>query len=316
MGNTILVIDDVGKVLLTGLTDIGFEVNYLPMANRNDLLHHLPNCIGLVVRTKTIINKEVIDTGTQLKFIARAGAGVDNIDQQYAAQKGITVFNAGEANADAVGEHTVGLILSLFAKINVADAEVRNGIWQREKNRGIELAGKTVGIIGFGNTGKAVAKKLSGFNVKVLVYDKYLTAYGNQFAQEVSLTTMFSQVDVLSLHIPLNDENKYFVNQHFIKSFKKNIWLINVSRGSVVNTTDVIEAMECGKILGFGADVLENEKLDNLSAAQQQQFNYLINSNKTVITPHVAGWTKESYIKISDVLLNKIKDLNIKLSGN
>lgn len=316
MSNTVLVIDDVDKVLLTGLTDIGFEVNYLPMADRNDLLHHIPNCIGLVVRTKTIINQEVIDKGVKLKFIARAGAGVDNINQLYAAQKGITVFNAGEANADAVGEHTLGLILSLFAKINIADAQVRQSIWQREQNRGIELAGKTVGIIGFGHTGKAVAQKLSGFNVNVLVYDKYLTAYGNQFAQEASLTSMFKQVDLLTVHIPLNDENKYLVNQSFINAFKKNIWLINVSRGQVVNTADVIEAMECGKIVGFGVDVLENEKLDSLSIIQQQQFNYLINSNKTVITPHVAGWTKESYSKISEVLLSKIKDLNIKLSSN
>lgn len=310
-GKQVLIIDDVHEMLIDGLKQIGYEVIYLPDATRIDLLHHITTAIGLVVRTKTQIDAEVINKGYNLKFIARAGAGLDNIDEAAAQAKNIIVFNAGEANADAVGEHTLGMMLSLFAKINKANNEVRTGLWDREGNRGEELAGKTIAIIGFGNTGKVVAKKLSGFDVKVLAYDKYLKNYGNQYAKQATMDEIFEQADVLTLHIPLTQETKAMVNSDYLQKFLKPIWLFNMCRGEVVITKDVIELMELQKIKGAGFDVLENEKLSNMSEEEKIWFNYIAASDKTVLSPHVAGWTKESYFKISAVLLKKIKDINL-----
>jgi D-3-phosphoglycerate dehydrogenase len=310
-GKQVLIIDDVHEMLIDGLKQIGYEVIYLPDATRIDLLHHITTAIGLVVRTKTQIDAEVINKGNNLKFIARAGAGLDNIDEAAAQAKNIIVFNAGEANADAVGEHTLGMMLSLFAKISKANNEVRTGLWDREGNRGEELAGKTIAIIGFGNTGKAVAKKLSGFDVHVLTYDKYLKNYGNQYAKQATMEEIFEQADVLTLHIPLTQETKAMVNSDYLQKFSKPIWLFNMCRGEVVVTKDVIELMELQKIKGAGFDVLENEKLNNMSEEEKIWFSYIAASDKTVLSPHVAGWTKESYFKISAVLLKKIKDINL-----
>lgn len=310
-GKQVLIIDDVHEMLIDGLKQIGYEVIYLPDATRIDLLHHITTAIGLVVRTKTQIDAEVINKGYNLKFIARAGAGLDNIDEAAAQAKNIIVFNAGEANADAVGEHTLGMMLSLFAKISKANNEVRTGLWDREGNRGEELAGKTIAIIGFGNTGKAVAKKLSGFDVNVLAYDKYLKNYANQYAKEATMDEIFEQADVLTLHVPLTQETKAMVNSDYLQKFSKPIWLFNMCRGEVVVTKDVIELMELQKIKGAGFDVLENEKLNNMSEEEKIWFSYIAASDKTVLSPHVAGWTKESYFKISAVLLKKIKDINL-----
>lgn len=310
-GKQVLIIDDVHEMLIDGLKQIGYEVIYLPDATRIDLLHHITTAIGLVVRTKTQIDAEVINKGNNLKFIARAGAGLDNIDEAAAQAKNIIVFNAGEANADAVGEHTLGMMLSLFAKISKANNEVRTGLWDREGNRGEELAGKTIAIIGFGNTGKAVAKKLSGFDAHVLTYDKYLKNYGNQYAKQATMDEIFEQADVLTLHIPLTQETKAMVNSDYLQKFSKPIWLFNMCRGEVVVTKDVIELMELQKIKGAGFDVLENEKLNNMSEEEKIWFSYIAASDKTVLSPHVAGWTKESYFKISAVLLKKIKDINL-----
>lgn len=310
-GKQVLIIDDVHEMLIDGLKQLGYEVIYMPKATRNDLLHHITTATGLVVRTKTQIDAEVINKGNSLKFIARAGAGLDNIDEVAAQAKNIIVFNAGEANADAVGEHTLGMMLSLFAKINKANNEVRKGLWDREGNRGEELAGKTIAIIGFGNTGKAVAKKLSGFDVQVLAYDKYLNNYGNQYAKQASMNEIFQQADVLTLHIPLTQETKAMVNTDYLQKFSKPIWVFNMCRGEVVVTKDVVELMELQKIKGAGFDVLENEKLNSMSEEEKIWFNYIAASDKTVLSPHVAGWTKESYFKISAVLLKKIKDINL-----
>lgn len=310
-GKQVLIIDDVHEMLIDGLKQIGYEVIYLPKATRNDLLHYITTAVGLVVRTKTQIDAEVINKSNNLKFIARAGAGLDNIDEVAAQAKNIIVFNAGEANADAVGEHTLGMMLSLFAKINKANNEVRKGLWDREGNRGEELAGKTVAIIGFGNTGKAVAKKLSGFDVQVLAYDKYLKNYGNQYAQEATMNEIFEQADVLTLHVPLTQETKQMLDASYLQKFAKPLWLFNMCRGEVVVTKDVVELMELQKIKGAGFDVLENEKLNSMSEEEKIWFNYIAASDKTVLSPHVAGWTKESYFKISAVLLKKIKDINL-----
>jgi len=307
----ILIIDDVHEILLEGLTQIGYEVNYMPKATRSDLLYHISKATGLIVRTKTLIDAEVIEAASELKFIGRAGAGIDNIDAKTAQAKNIKVFNAGEANADAVGEHTLGMMLSLFAKINKSDKEVRAGIWNREDNRGEELSGKTVAIIGFGNTGKAVAQKLSGFDVQTLTYDKYLNNYSNKYAKESEMDEIFLKADVITLHVPLNDETKGLIDAKYLQKFAKPIWLLNICRGEVVVIQDIVTAMENGKIKGAGFDVLENERLYNLSEKDKIWFNYIARSEKTVLSPHVAGWTKESYYKISALLLKKIIDVNL-----
>ncbi len=310
----VLIIDDVHEMLIKGLTELNYDVIYLPLATRADLLHLITEVDGLVVRTKTNIDKEVLNAANKLKFIARAGAGLDNIDEVVAKQKQIAVFNAGEANADAVGEQTLGMMLSLLAKITKGNNEVVNGIWDREGNRGEELSGKTVAIIGFGNTGKAVAKKLSGFDVKVLAYDKYLSNYSNQYATEATMDEVFEQADLITLHVPLTAETKAMVNTKYLQKFAKPIWLFNMCRGEVLNTVNVVEALKNGSLKGLGLDVLENEKLNSMSDEEKIWFNYIASSDKTVLTPHVAGWTNQSYFKISEVLLKKIKDINLTLS--
>jgi D-3-phosphoglycerate dehydrogenase len=226
------------------------------------------------------------------------------------------VFNAGEANSDAVGEHTIGMMLSLFAKINKGDAEVRKMIWDRNGNRGIELSGRTVGIIGYGNTGKAVAKKLSGFGVRVLAYDKYLQNYSDRWATEAGMEEIFEQAELLTLHVPLTKETQKMVDQSYINKFRNNIWLFNLSRGGVVKTDEIPELMESGKLLGVGLDVLENENIEKMNTEERKWFTYIAGSDRTVITPHVAGWTLESYRKISEVLLKKIKDLKLNISAS
>lgn len=311
MSKQVLIIDDVHEMLTNGLTQLGYEVIYKPTATRSDLLQLISSATGLVVRTKTKIDAEVIQQSTQLQFIARAGAGLDNIDEQAAAKKGIHVFNAGEANADAVGEHTLGMMLSLFAKLNKADQEVRQAIWNREDNRGEELSGKTVAIIGYGNTGKAVAKKLSGFDVTILAYDKYLSNYTDKYAKQASMDEVFAQADVLTLHVPLTAETKHLINANYLNQFAKPLYVLNMCRGEVVNTNHLADALEAGKVKGVALDVLENEKLKTMNEQEKKWFARIIGNYRTVLSPHVAGWTNESYYKISAVLLKKIQDLNL-----
>jgi D-3-phosphoglycerate dehydrogenase len=305
----VLIIDDVSNLLMEGLKKIGYHVTYLPTINRNEILQIIAPFEVLVVRTKTLIDSEILNAAPNLKIIARAGSGLDNIDLDFANQKGIYCFNAGQANADAVGEHTLGMLLSLMRNLAKADFEVRNKIWDREGNRGYELNGKTVGIIGFGNTGKAFAKKLAGFEVKILVYDKYLENYSNQNVQEATLEKIFEESDILSLHVPLTSETKNWVNSTFLTQFKKNIYLLNMCRGEVVNMPEMIDYLNNMKIKGACFDVLENEKINNLSNQQQKDFDYLINNKKVVLSPHIAGWTFESYEKIAQSILLKLTDL-------
>ena len=267
---------------------------------------------GIVIRSKIKITKEIIDKAVNLKFIARAGAGMENIDVAYAQSKGIQCLHAPEGNRDAVGEHAIAMLLSLFNNICRADKEVREGKWIREGNRGVELMGKTVGLIGYGNMGSAFAERLKGFGVKVLVYDKYRKGFGNNFVIETTIEDIFDQTDVLSLHIPLTDETTYLVNDSFINKFKKNIYFINTSRGKCLNTADLVKNMKSGKVLGACLDVLEYEMTsfetldkNNLPEA----FQYLIQSDKVVLSPHIAGWTNESNEKIAKVLAEKIINL-------
>ena len=272
--------------------------------SKTEIQKIISNYQGIIIRSRFKIDKQFIDYGNKLKFIARAGSGLENIDVDYAESKKIHCYNAAEGNRQAVAEHALGMLLSLFNNLNRADQEVRNGVWEREGNRGIELAGKTVAIIGYGNNGSAFAEVLKGFSVKILAYDKYLKDYPYKSTME----TIYKEADIVSLHIPLTEETSYLVDDNFINSFKKDIYLINTARGKCTNTKHLVAALESGKIKGACIDVLEYEKnsFENLS---QEGFTYdmqyLMNSKNTILSPHIAGWTTESNIKIAEVLLNK-----------
>ncbi|MBE9462545.1 NAD(P)-dependent oxidoreductase [Dyadobacter subterraneus] len=304
----ILIADSMHPSLFTMLEAEGWEYAYHPEYKREDIIRELPAFEGLFIRSKTFVDMEVMEPAKKLRFIARAGAGLDLIDLEIAKERGIKVFHAGEGNRDAVAEHMLGMLLGLLANIVKADKEVRNGIWDREGNRGVELMNKTVGLIGYGNNGGATAKRLSGFGCKVLAYDKYRDNYGDAFATEASLEEIMQEADILSLHVPLTDETKYLIDKSFIENFTKPFYLMNLSRGKVANLTAVAEGLKSGKIIGACLDVLENEKLKTLTEEQQAVFDYLINSNRVVLTPHIGGWTHESYTRINEVLLRQIKE--------
>lgn len=302
----ILILDKAHPVLEEKLLEAGFEIDLNPTITREELLEVISSYQALIVRSKLLIDKEVIDRAESLKVIGRIGAGMDAIDTDYAEKKGIVCLNSPEGNRDAVGEHCLGLLLALFNKICIADSQVRKGLWLREDNRGLEIKGKTVGIIGYGNMGQSFAKRLSGFDCKVIAYDKYKTNYSDAFAQEVSLEEIFSQSDILSFHTPLTSETKYMFNKDFISNFKKPFYLLNTSRGKVVNTKDLIEALNQGKILGAGLDVLEFEAFSNELQDTPNELQDLFSRTNVVLTPHVAGWSVESNYKLSYFLAEKI----------
>lgn len=267
------------------------------------------NYDGLVIRSKFQVDRAFIDQASHLRFICRAGAGMDNIDEDYALEKGIKLINAPEGNMDAVGEHAIGLLLSLMNNMNTADAEIRAGSWRREENRGYELKGRTVGIIGYGHMGGSFAKKLSGFGVNVIAYDKYKTGFSDQYAREVSMEEIVKHSDVLSLHIPLTKETDGMVTDEYFYHFKKPIFFINTARGKVVKTSAVLNAIKQGKIIAAGLDVLEVEKFPSL--AEQNWFDELRQSGRVILSPHVGGWTFESYRKISEVMARKLGEIGL-----
>lgn len=305
----VLLIDTVHPALNEILSSKGMLCDLDNTSSKEEILLKIQNYVGIVIRSRFKIDKDFLDKAKHLKFIARAGAGMENIDVPYAESFGIKCIHAPEGNRDAVGEHALGMLLMLFNNLKRADSEVRNGIWKREENRGYELKGKTVGIIGYGNMGSAFAQRLKGFDVEVLVFDKYKKNFGNEFIKESTLEELFEKVDVLSLHIPLTDETKYMVNSVFFNSFKKPIYVINTARGKVLNTADLVEAIKNKKVLGACLDVLEYESVsfENIDAEKlPEPFKYLINSDKVILSPHIAGWTHESHVKISQVLAEKI----------
>lgn len=292
------------------LTHIGYEVAYEPAITVAEIHERISNYEGLIVRSKISIDKALIEKGTRLKFIARAGAGIDQVDETYLKERKITLLNAPEGNRVAVGEHTLGMLLCLMNKLNTANTEVKAGIWDREGNRGFEISGKTIGIIGYGNMGQAFAKCLKGFDCRVLAYDKFKKDFSDEFAQEASLEELFEIAEVLSLHIPLTSDSRNWADSTFFSKFKKSIWFLNTARGEITSFKAVAESINNGQILGAGLDVLENEKLKTLSDEQRLYFNELVNAPNVLFTPHVAGWTHESYRKINEVLVQKIKQLN------
>ena len=306
----ILFIDTVHPLLKQELEKENHICDSAYNKSKTEIQQIISNYQGIIIRSRFKIDKQFIDCGSNLKFIARAGSGLENINVEYAENKNIHCYNAAEGNRQAVAEHALGMLLSLFNNLNNADQEVREGKWERERNRGIELAGKTVGIIGYGNNGSAFAEVLKGFNVKILAYDKYLTNY----PQKSSMETINKEADIISLHVPLTDETTYLVDDNFIKRFVKNFYLINTARGKCVNTKNLVKALENKKIKGACLDVLEYEKtsFENLSKdGLTSDMQYLMNAQNTILSPHVAGWTVESNVKIARVLHEKIINLLI-----
>jgi len=300
----ILFIDTVHPLLKQELEKENHICDTAYNKSKTEIEQIISNYQGIIIRSRFKIDKQFIDCGSNLKFIARAGSGLENIDVDYAENKNIHCYNAAEGNRQAVAEHALGMLLSLFNSLNKADQEVRNGVWEREGNRGIELAGKTVAIIGYGNNGSAFAEVLKGFGVTILAYDKYLTNYPNKSTME----TIRKETDIVSLHIPLTEETTYLIDEDFINSFEKDIYLINTARGKCTNTKNLVTALESGKIKGACLDVLEYEKTSFENLSQEgftNDIQYLMNAKNTILSPHVAGWTKESNVKIAEVLLNK-----------
>ncbi len=307
----VLFIDSTHPRLMEMLVEAGFNCTYAPEKNKEELLEIFPEFDGFIIRSKFKLNKEELSQATNLKFIGRVGAGLENIDVEYAESKGITCFNAPEGNRDAVGEHAVGMLLTLFNNLCRCNWEVRNGMWRREENRGIEIKGKTVGIIGYGNMGAAFTQRLKGFGCKVIAYDKYKFDYSDELCEEKQMEDLFEQCDILSMHVPQTEETMFMVNDEFLKKFKKPIYLINTARGKVVRIADLVKNLDSGQVLGACLDVLEFEKtsFEDLHASElPAEFKSLIESEKVLLSPHVGGWTHESNIKLSEVTAQKIID--------
>jgi D-3-phosphoglycerate dehydrogenase len=307
----ILHLDTNHPLLINQLNNLGFVNDKDYTSSKLEIEEKIHLYDGLIIRSRFSIDTHFLDKAANLQFIGRVGAGLENINCTYAESKNITLIAAPEGNRNAVGEHCLGMLLSLLNKLNKADREVRNGQWLREENRGVELDGKTVGLIGYGNMGKSFAKKLRGFDVKVLCYDVKPNVSDNN-CKQVSLAELQEKTDILSLHTPQTALTKDSVNTDFINKFKKNFWLINTARGTSVNTNALVEALKSGKILGAGLDVLEYEKssFENLFSDDKMPsaFQYLIKSGNVILSPHIAGWTIESNEKLAQTIVDKIKD--------
>jgi D-3-phosphoglycerate dehydrogenase / 2-oxoglutarate reductase len=305
----VVFLDTVHPILTERLTKAGFYCQEASHLTKAECLEAVKEANGIIIRSRFTMNEEFLQFAPKLEFIARSGAGMENIDEAYCKKRNIKLFNAPEGNRNAVGEHALGMLLSLLNKLHTADREVRSGKWDREGNRGIELDGKTVGIIGYGNNGSAFAKKLRGFDIKLMAYDKYKKGFGDHFVMECTLTALLKNADVISLHIPQNKDTMGMVNDAFFQKVQKPIFILNLSRGKIIETSALVEAMKAGKVLGAGLDVLEYEKNSFESFFEQElpeDFKFLLNADNVILTPHVGGWTEESYFKLSNVLADKI----------
>jgi D-3-phosphoglycerate dehydrogenase len=308
----ILHLDSNHPLLIQELNKLGFDNTEDFTSTKAEVETKIHEFEGIIIRSRFGIDKAFLDKATNLKFIGRVGAGLENIDVDYAKQKGIKLYNAPEGNRNAVSEHALGMLLSLFNKLRTAHDEVINGQWRREANRGYELEGKTIGLIGYGNTGKALAKKLRGFDCEVLCYD-ILEKIGDENAKQVSLEELKAKADVISLHTPQTPLTLEMVDAEFINSVAKPFWLINTARGKSVVTKDLVNGLQSGKVLGAGLDVLEYEKSsfeDMFSKDNQlpEAFQYVMRADNVLLSPHVAGWTFESHIKLAQTIVDKISN--------
>ena len=301
-----LVVDEMHDSLIPMLASIGWECVYQPKITRAEIIDIISDYDGLIIRSKTRVDRELVGHANKLKFVGRAGAGIDNLDEAVLKAMNIRVLNAPEGNRNAVAEHTLGLALALLNNLTIANEQVRQGVWDREGNRGMELASQTIGLLGYGFMGTAVAKKLTALGCKVLVYDKYKRTIDNGLVSSVEMDQIFEEADIFSIHVPLTPETRSMIDLNYLNQFKKSVLIINTARGEVLELEGLLEAMKLGKVRGAGLDVLENEKLNNLTENQQMTFRKLIKSSKIILTPHVAGWSLESYKRINEVLAEKI----------
>jgi D-3-phosphoglycerate dehydrogenase len=303
----VLITDDVHPLLIESLQHMGYEVTFRPEITFEETLSLISPYTGLIINSKIFCGDELLNKTPNLKWIGRLGSGMEVIDTKACDARGVKYFNSPEGNRNAVGEHALGLLLNVMNNITKSNNEVKKGKWIREANRGEELSGKTIGIIAFGNTGEAFAKILRGFDVTILAYDKYKKGFSSDFVKESTLEEIHEKADIVSLHLPLTEETKYMVDEKFLNSFHKPIYLINTSRGKVLKTTALIDALQSGKVKAAGLDVLENEKINTFSETEKQWFDALVKDERIVLTPHIAGWTVESKRKIAEVIISTLK---------
>ncbi len=313
MPEKFLLTEEAPAFFLEQLQELGFETEVFKNISSSELLEIIENYKGIVVRGKVKIDEEIIQKANHLKYILRPGSGLDIIDLHAAKRRNIEVINSPEGNKDAVAEHALGMLLSLLNHIPKSFDDIKNFVWSRKESTGQEIKGKTIGIIGYGNMGSAFAERLSGFGALVFAYDKFKSGYGNSNVQETTLEFLHKNADILSFHIPLNYENRYLIDKKYLSKFEKPIYLINTSRGKILNLEDLILFIQDRKVLGACLDVLENENFSTYTDQEKEILNRLLKTQEVIITPHVAGWTQESDIKIYSFLIDKLKKVLLEL---
>ena len=305
--NRVLIVDDMHESILPLLKNDGYDPVYLPVITRKEILEIVDQFMGLIIRSKTNVDQELIDSASNLRFVARAGAGIDKLDEAYLDAKGIKIINAPEGNRDALAEHTLGILLSVLHRLIVSFDQVKEGIWDREGNRGIELKSKVVGIYGVGYMGKAFASKLSGMQCEVIGYDKYNDDFEDETIKSVSLSELMERTEILSIHIPLTGETNQLFDAAYLERFENLKILVNTSRGGVLKTEALVAMLEGGRLYGAALDVLENEKPTTYSDQERALNEKLVTHPNTIVTPHVGGWTYESYRRINEVIVGKLR---------